>query len=119
MLKIWKEYYSHQRGRKSRVNFKYNFASWNQFFEMFSKNMYLFHYFQSGAGIAEVYIELINKNGEGRLLWTLNERPSEDTWHEGQVEIRAHGEEEFQVSGFFSVTYKDQLKQKLGEKKIL
>jgi hypothetical protein len=49
----------------------------------------------------------------------LNERPSEDTWHEGQVEIRAHGEEEFQVSGFFSVTYKDQLKQKLGEKKIL
>ena len=55
---------------------------------------------------------MINKNGEGRLLWTLNERPSENTWHEGQVEIRAHGEEELQVSGFVNVTYKEQLNRK-------
>ncbi len=53
-----------------------------------------------GAGIRKVYIELLNKNGEDRLLWTLNQRPAAKWWHEGQVEVRAHGDEEFQVSCF-------------------
>ena len=59
--------------------------------------LYFFYVFQLGNGIKELYIESVDNKGEARLLWRLEEAPSEQPWHEGQVQIKANGEDEFKV----------------------
>lgn len=56
--------------------------------------------FQEDSSVKNLYIEVTDKEGEGRVIWTVNERPSESVWNEGQVEVRAHGESEFMVRRF-------------------